>query len=85
MIYRITCFVLLSFLQLTVQASDQALPTDRTTTVQVLVPVPRDDKPPKFERTVYTTEIPEYKDVGSEVITVKANDENRQVSIKLTH
>jgi protocadherin Fat 4 len=63
---------------LSIQASDQALPTDQTTTVQVIVTVPRDDKPPRWERTVYNAEIPESKEVGAEVTIVKATDDNRQ-------
>lgn len=76
-------FCLFLTVQLTVQASDQALPTDKTTTVQVLITVPRDNKPPKFERTIYNADIPESKQVGSEVVVVRASDENRQVRQKV--
>ena len=75
----LTLLVLLP-LQLTVQASDQALPSDRTTTVQVVVTVPRDTQPPTFERQLYNVEIPEAQPVGSTIAEIKANDANKQVS-----
>ena len=71
-------FVVLT-LQLTVQASDQALPTDKTTTVKVVVSVPRDNDPPRFERSLYNVDIPESQTVGSTIAEIKASDANRQV------
>ena len=64
------------------EASDQALPNERTTTVQVIITVPRDNAPPEFERTIYTAEIMESVSVGTSVLDVKAVDDSRVVSIK---
>ena len=66
-------------LQLTVEASDQALPADKTTTVQVIVSVPRDSRPPRFDRNQFTATLPENKPVNSSVVTVRARDPNQQV------
>ena len=62
-----------------VQASDQALPTDRTTNAQVTITVPRDTTPPRFEQPEYTVEVAEDVNLGSGVIEVKATDESLKV------
>ena len=65
-------------LQLSVQASDQALPTDRTEVVQVIVSVPRDNAPPQFDITTETVDVGENAAVGSKVVTLRARDDNLQ-------
>ena len=65
--------------QLTVQASDHALPTPRTATVQVILTVPRDNAPTLFDKPEYTATISERAEVDVMVTEVKAHDENLQV------
>ena len=69
------------FLQLTVQASDQALPTDKTSTVQVIVSVPRDNSPPRFESNLYTAEITEAQPVGEVITNVVASKNSKAISV----
>ena len=65
--------------QLTVQASDHALPTPRTATVQVILTVPRDNAPTLFDKLEYAANISERVEVDVMVTEVKAHDENLQV------
>ncbi len=66
---------------MTVTASDQALPTDRTSTTQVIITVPRDTDPPTFERPEYTAEIGEDAIVGTAVLDLQARDNNLEVCV----
>ena len=68
------------FLQLTIQASDHALPTPRKATVQVIVSVPRDNAPTLFDKKQYAATISERTKVNVTVIEVMARDANLQVS-----
>ena len=66
--------------QLTVKASDQALPQEQTTTVQVIITVPRDNSPPEFSTNTYSAETMESAAIGTSLIEVRATDNNLVVS-----
>ena len=52
--------------QLTIEASDQALPDDQVTTATVLITVPRDRQPPSFERPEMTAQTSETRNIGED-------------------
>ena len=62
-------------MQLNIQASDQALPAAKTSTVQLIVTVPRDTRAPEFEQDRYEVDITEDKEVNTRVIDINARDE----------
>ena len=62
-----------------VEASDQALPTPKTSTAQVVVTVPRDTRPPYFELDSYVANITEDKPRNSHILDIKARDDNQKV------
>ncbi len=65
--------------QLTIEASDQALPDDRVTTATIVVTVPRDRQAPTFDRAEITAQLTETRNVGETVTNFRARDENLQV------
>ena len=69
----------LCVLQFTVRASDQALPTPKTTDVQVTVSVPRDIKLPEFRNDEYKVTVNEDNEVGDDIIEIRADDDNLKV------
>ena len=66
--------------QLTIEASDQALPDDQVTTTTVVITVPRDRQPPRFERPEMTAQASETRNVGETLLNFRARDDNLAVS-----
>ncbi|XP_074646658.1 neural-cadherin-like [Tubulanus polymorphus] len=62
---------------LTVQATDRGTPMQRSATASVTITVKDiNDKPPKFEKRLYETTLPEQSPQGHTVISVMARDED---------
>ena len=70
------------FLQLTISASDQALPTPKSSTTQLIVNVPRDNTPPRFDEREFEVEISEGQAVNSRISEIRARDDNLKGQIK---
>ena len=68
-------------LQLTIEASDQALPDDRVMTTTVIITVPRDRQPPSFERPEMNAQTSETRNIGETLLNFRARDENLAVSL----
>lgn len=66
------------------QASDQALPAEKTSTVQVIISVPRDTRPPYFVQDTYTMDIGEDQAINMNIITIQARDDNLKVRVVLS-
>ena len=68
-------------MQLIVEASDQAVPRAQKTTTQVTVTVPRDQLVPQFEQTQYNVTLAEDESIGSDVVDIRARDDELRVSL----
>ena len=68
-------------LQLTIEASDQALPDDQVTTATVVIMVPRDQQPPSFERPEMTAQTSETRNIGETILNFRARDNNLAVCL----
>ena len=68
-------------LQLTIEASDQALPDDQVMTTIVIITVPRDRQPPSFERPEMNAQTSETRNIGETLLNFRARDENLAVSL----
>ncbi len=71
---------LLCVAQLTIEASDQALPDDRVTVATVVVTVPRDRTPPRFNEAEITARVAETRNIGDTIAQFRARDDNVAVS-----
>ena len=68
-------------LQLTIEASDQALPDDQVTAATVVITVPRDQQPPSFERPEMTAQTSETRNIGETILNFRARDNNLAVCL----
>ena len=64
--------------QLMIEASDQALPLSKTSTIQVLVRVTRDVQVPVFQQERYVAVVDEAHAVNSSVLDILARDSSLQ-------
>ena len=66
--------------QLTIEASDQALPDDQVTMATVVVTVPRDRQPPRFSQPEISAQTSDTRNIGETVAQFRASDQNLAVS-----
>ena len=69
-----------------VYATDMGFPAQNSSNeAKVVIRVTRNDKTPKFERTLYTKSVPETIPIDGSVIKLNANDKDSAVSCPLCH